>query len=316
MLEVTEAEGIATLQDAGRNGWRRFGVPVAGPMDRFAFEASNLLAGNVSEAATIEIGAGDLRLRAQHDCLIAITGAGYELSVGTWTFPLWGTYVVRGGWPVQLRKQGFGMWAYIATAGGFAANAVLGSRSTYLRGKFGGMDGRLLQAGDVLRSASPPRDLMETAGRTVAPEAVPAYGPNPIIDVVPGPQWGQFSSDDRSAFFSNEYRIEASSDRMGYRLEGPAILSGGPELTSEGMTVGAVQVPAGGQPIVMMADRATTGGYPKIACITSAAMPLLAQCTPGRDRARFRQTTVQAAQAGYRSMMERLRQGIIREAEW
>lgn len=314
MLEMLDVGGLATLQDAGRFGWRSFGVPVAGPMDRFAFEAANLLAGNPPGTAALEIGAGDIFLRAQYDCLLAVTGAGFELSLNMWTFPLWGSCFVRGGWSVRLTRSGFGMWAYLATAGGFDVPPVLGSRSTYLRGRFGGLDGRSLQPGDVLRSVAPPHQLMESAGRSVAPEALPPYGPAPVVDVVPGPQSERFTEADLSTFFSSPYRLSASSDRMGYRLDGPALRGrGSPELTSEGMTVGSIQVPSGGQPIAMMVDCATTGGYPKIGCVTSAALPLLVQCTPGRDEVRFRQTTVELAQSAYRAMMERLKQGIIDE---
>ncbi len=313
MLEVIEAGGLATIQDSGRVAWRRFGVPLAGPMDRFAFDAANLLAGNSANAAALEIGAGDITLAAQYDCLVAVTGMGFELSVGPWSFPLWGTYLVRGGWPIRLAKRGFGMWAYVATAGGFDVPPVLGSRSTYLRGRFGGMAGRAVQAGDVLRALPSPRAWMELAGRALARDALPAYGPNPTVDVIVGPQSAHFSAADISAFTSATYRLSASSDRMGYRLEGPKLRGGSSELTSEGLAVGSVQVPAGGQPIIMMADCATTGGYPKIACVTSAALPLLAQCTPGQDKVRFRMTTVEAAQQDYRAMVEKLRKGIVED---
>ncbi len=312
MLEVLEAGGLATLQDAGRAGWRRFGVPLAGPMDRFAFEAANLLAGNPLDAAMLEVGGGDLTLQARQDCVLAVTGAGYRLSVNEWDFPLWGSFFVRGGWQVHLSKGGFGMWAYVAAAGGFEAPTLLGSRATYLRGRFGGMDGRAIQPGDMLRSAKPPHSLMESAGRTISQTRRPPYGPAPTVDVIPGPQSEWFSGQDLSRFFSSTYHVSASSDRMGYRLEGPALHGNSqPELTSEGIAIGSIQVPADGQPIAMMADCATTGGYPKIACVTSASLPLLAQCTPGRDEVRFREVSVEAAQAAFRSMTERLRQGMI-----
>ncbi len=314
MLELLEVGGLGTIQDGGRLGWRRFGVPLAGPMDCFAFDAANLLVGNDSSAAALEIGAGDLALRAQYDCLIAVTGVGYQVSVNIWTFPMWSSYFVRSGWVIRLTKRGFGMWAYLALAGGFDVPPVLGSRSTYLRGRFGGIEGRSVQPGDLLRGTAPRRPLMELAGRTVVPHAQPAYGPSPTLEVIPGPQYDDFRADDASTFFSSAYTISASSDRMGYRLGGPA-LRGGSDLTSEGMAIGSIQVPAGGQPIVMMADCATTGGYPKIACVTRASMPLLAQCTPGQDELRFRRTTVNAAQAAYRGMMEALQHGIVAPEE-
>jgi antagonist of KipI len=312
MLEVIEAGGLATLQDSGRRGWRRFGVPRAGPMDRFAFDAANLLAGNSPGAAALEIGAGDLLLQAAYDCVIAVTGAGYQLSVNYWDFPLWGSCFVRGGWSVRLTRGGFGMWAYVAVAGGFDAPLVLGSRSTYLRGRFGGLYGRSLQAGDALRIAQPPHSLLESAARTLTADSLPAYAASPTIDVILGPQSDHYADHDLSAFFSTPWRISSASDRMGYRLEGPPLHgSRQPDLTSEGMTSGSIQVPADGQPIAMMADCATTGGYGKIACVTSASAPLLAQCTPGQDAVRFHQTSVESAQASYRSMMTRLHAGII-----
>ena len=313
MLEVLDIGALSTIQDSGRVGWRRFGVPLAGPMDRIAYDAANLLAGNEPGAPVLEIGAGDIALRAQHDCLIAVTGAGFEITVNTWTFPLWGSYFVRGGWTVRLARSGFGMWAYLAIAGGFDAPPVLGSRSTYLRGHFGGLEGRSLRPGDVLLSLPAPRSWMELAGRSIPPEARPAYSPSPTIDVIPGSQSDQFDDADLSAFTSGAYRLSASSDRMGYRLEGAHLAGGSSDLTSEGMAVGSIQVPAGGQPIVLMADCATTGGYPKIACVTSAAMPLLAQCTPGQDDVRFRLTTVQAAQESFRAMANRLRKAIVED---
>ncbi len=315
MLEVIEADGLATIQDGGRQGWRRFGVPVAGPMDRFAFNAANLLAGNTAETPALEIGGGGITLRAKSDCIIAVTGAGYQVLVNSWKFPLWESYLVRGGWSLQLSRSGFGMWAYVGIMGGLEAELSLGSRSTYLRGRFGGLDGRAVQAGDALRTEEHPHALMEAAARTLALDARPAYTPSPTVDVMLGPQSDWFRQEDVATFLSSAYRVSATSDRMGYRLEGPALLGRQrAELPSEGMVVGSVQIPVDGQPIAMMADCATTGGYPKIACISSASLPLLAQCTPGKDEVRFQQVTVEAAQASYRSMMKRLKTGII-EAE-
>lgn len=317
MLEVTDVSGLATLQDTGRFGWRRFGVPLAGPVDRFAFDAANLLVGNPPGTTALELGGGDIVLRAQWDCLVAVTGVGYELSVNQYKFPLWGAYFVRSGWSMHLTRSGFGMWAYVALAGGFSTPSVLGSCSTYLRGRFGGFEGRPIQPGDVLRSASYPHVLLEFAGQTVSPDAIPAYGPSPTVDVIAGPHAHLFTDGDRSDFFSNPYRVSPASDRMGYRLEGhPLRGAGSSEVVSQGMSVGSLQVPAGGQPIAMLADCATTGGYPILGCVTSASLPLLAQCTPGQDEVRFREVTVETAQGAYREMTNRLRQGIIMEDYW
>ena len=138
-LEVIEVSGLATIQDSGRKGWRRFGVPSSGPMDVFAFHAANALAGNPSNFAVVEIGLGDITFRALQDCVIAVAGVGYNLSIYLWEFPLWSSFFVRAGWTIRFNKMDYGMWAYLAIAGGVQTQPVLGSRSTYLRGAFGGL---------------------------------------------------------------------------------------------------------------------------------------------------------------------------------
>ncbi|HEY3474941.1 MAG TPA: biotin-dependent carboxyltransferase family protein, partial [Anaerolineales bacterium] len=270
-LEIVEIGGLATLQDSGRTGWRRFGVPVSGPMDSFAFRAANALVGNPPRSAVIEIGLGDAIFQAKQDCVIAVAGAGYRLSIYVWEFPLWSSYFVRAGWNIHLSKTEDGLWVYLAVAGGFESDPVLGSRSTYLRGAFGGLEGRPLQAGDILRAGPFPRLSSELAARTLPEDARPQYSDHPTIDVILGPQTNFFTDESAETFFSSEYSVSLTSDRMGYRLEGPALRRRDPaELISEGMAFGAIQVPASGQPIVMMADCPTTGGYPKIGTVASA----------------------------------------------
>lgn len=306
-LEILDVNGLATVQDTGRLGWRKFGVPTSGAMDRFALRAANRLAGNGPSAAAIEIGMGGIALRALRECVIAVTGIGYALSVYIWDFPLWSSYYVRGGWTIRLDKLDYGMWAYLAVSGGVLTPPTLGSLSTYLRGPFGGLDGRRLQAGDVLRTGISSRPLTDLAAWTLPAEARPAYSDNPTLDVILGPQDEYFTDESIERFFSSEYLVSPTSDRMGYRLEGEKLIHRNKsELISEGMTMGAIQVPAGGQPIVMMADCPTTGGYPKIGTVISADLPLLAQCVPGRSKIRFRRTTVVKAQKKYREMMSGL----------
>jgi antagonist of KipI len=303
-LEIIEVNGLATIQDTGRMGWRKFGVPISGPMDAFAFRAANLLAGNDPTCAVIEIGLGDITLRALHDCVISVAGIGFGLSVYIWDFPLWSSYYVRGGWTIRLNKLDSGMWAYIAISGGVLTPPILGSSSTYLRGPFGGLDGRQLQVGDVLKAGTPSRPLNNLAARTLPEEARPLYSDNPIIDVIRGPQENYFTDESVTTFLSEEYTVSSTSDRMGYRLEGaPLTHRGKTELISEGMTMGAIQVPSNGQPIIMMADSPTTGGYPKIGAVASADLPLLAQCVPNKSKIRLRKTTVAKAQKKYREVM-------------
>ncbi|MCK7527073.1 MAG: hypothetical protein MZV64_60425 [Ignavibacteriales bacterium] len=186
-------------------------------------------------------------------------------------------------------KLDSGMWVYLAVSGGVQTPPTLGSASTYLRGPFGGFDGRQLQACDVLRSGdSIALPLNNLAARTLPEEARPAYSDNPTLDVIMGPQDEYFTEESTATFMSQAYMVNPASDRMGYRLEGaPLTLRGKTELLSEGMTMGAIQVPSSGQPIVMMADLPTTGGYPKIGTVASADLPLLAQCAPGRSKSAF-----------------------------
>jgi len=306
-LGIVEISGLATIQDSGRRGWMQYGVPRSGPMDGFAFRAANVLAGNPIECAEIEIGLGNITLQAMQDCVIAVTGVGYGLSIYIWEFPLWGSFFVRAGWKTQLNKMESGMWAYLAVAGGIQTPLTLGSRSTYLRGVFGGVEGRQLHAGDQIRTGSLPHFSYELAGRTLPEENRPKYQENPILGVIMGPQRDYFTEESIDTFLSSEYSISLTSDRMGYRLAGPPLTQRGKtELISEGMTFGAIQVPSNGLPIVMMADGPSTGGYPKIGTVASADLPLLAQCTPQKSRIHFKETTVEEAQKKYRVLMNRL----------
>jgi antagonist of KipI len=306
-LEVVEVSGFATVQDSGRKGWRQFGVPVSGPMDMFAFQAANKLAGNPVGYAGIEIGLGDAIFQPRQDCVIAVTGAGYQLSVAAWEFALWGSFFVRAGWNIRLNKTSDGMWAYLAVTGGVQTQPILDSRATYLRGGFGGLGGRQLHPGDVIQTGVSSHLSYELSAHILSHEARPNYGTHPTLDVILGPQADSFSEESVETFLSSEYSVDLTSDRMGYRLKGPPLKHHSKtELISEGITYGAIQIPANGEPIVMMADCPTTGGYPKIGTVVSTDLPVLAQCVPNKSRIRFRQTTIEKAQKRYRQLMRGL----------
>jgi antagonist of KipI len=229
------------------------------------------------------------------------------VSIYVWDFPLWSSYYVRAGWMIRLTKQDSGMWAYLAIAGGVPISPTLDSVSTNLRGRFGGFKGRQLQAGDVLKTASPSDTSHKLAARTLPESARPVYSDSPIIDVIIGPQKKYFTDESIVMFFSQEYAVSQVSDRMGYRLAGPVLRRlNQSELISEGMTMGAIQIPANGQPIIMMADAPTTGGYPKIGTVASADLPLLAQCVPNKSKLQFQETTVAKAQKKYRELLGKL----------
>lgn len=293
MLEIIDASGLITLQDSGRRGFQRFGVPLSGPMDWFAHQAANYLVGNNLTETVLEIGLGEATFRAHRDCVLAVTGAGYEVINYIWTFPLWTSFYVRAGWVVQVKKENGGNWAYLAVAGGFDAEKIMGSHSTYLRGNISEM----ISAGTKLNIAKSPRDLNKLSARNYPTKDIPAYSQTPTIDVIPGPQRERFDG----TFFENEYKLSSSFDRMGYRLEGKVIESSDrSELISEGMTMGSIQIPPNGQPIIMMADAPTTGGYPKIANVIRADLPVLAQCEAGISKIKFREVTTENAQEKYR----------------
>lgn len=304
MLEALDVSGLVTFQDSGRHGWRSFGVPASGPMDWFACHIANLLTGNPSNAAVIEIGLGEAVFRAKHNCVLAVTGAGYEVSNYVWTFPLWTSFFARAGWVVHIKKKSGGNWAYLAAAGGFEVDSILGSRSTYLRGGLG----NAIQTGDVLQTGKPPRELLKLAARDFPAEKYMLYNQSPVIEVIAGPQKDGFTEEGFQTFLNSEYTLSKSFDRMGYRLEGSSIEHiKNANLISEGMTMGSVQIPANGQPIIMMADSPTTGGYPKIANVVKTGLPLLAQCEASVSKIRFAETTVQEAQEKYRKLCSECR---------
>ncbi len=301
---------LTTVQDLGRLGFERFGVPAAGAMDPFALRAANALVGNPAGAAGLELGWDGVTVTAGAEGMWAVTGAGAGLSarVNGRARPLWTALYLRAGETLEIEKAPGG-WAYLGVRGGVDAPLVMGARATYLRGGFGGWQGRSLRAGDALPIGPLPGACPwpTVAGRRLPPEARPAYGPAVTVGVLPGPQAERFSAEQLAVFFSAEYTVTPEADRMGYRLSGPALLPAEPDLLSEAMPLGAIQVPAGGAPIVMLADRPTTGGYPKIAVVARADIPLVAQCPPG-GRLRFHALTVADAQARYRAQLAALLQ--------
>ena len=319
-LEVIQPGLLTTVQDLGRRNHEAVGVPVAGAMDLFALQAANRLVGNPPGAAGLEITIAGPTLRATADCLIAVGGADLGLRVNGRPIPIWMSAFVRRGWQIDFSGLKSGCRAYLAVAGGIAVPPVLGSAATYLRGGFGGMEGRALKTGDVLPigPVTAGGHLPAGAARELSRDPIrlqrllPAYSDEPTVAVIPGPQSEAFSTAGLEAFFGNQYLVSPTADRMGYRLQGPTVSHQGPDqkasadIVSDGIVLGAIQVPADQQPIVMMADRQTTGGYPKIGVVASADIPLLAQCLPGKSRVRFQEISVEEAQDRYRQLMQGL----------
>jgi antagonist of KipI len=306
-----QAPGVAcSVQDLGRPGHQRFGVPVSGAMDPFSLQAGNLLVGNARGAAAIEMAMQGLVLDFVSGTLLSVSGADLGARLDDEPIPLWKTVAARPGQRLRFTGPARGAWTYVCVAGGIDVPPVMGSRSTCARAGFGGHEGRMLQSGDELRAGTGARNTALV--RHVRPDAIPAYPDSIELRVVPGPQESFFQDGALRTLLSSGYTVTRHMDRMGYRLSGPALAHAeAARPVSEATALGSIQVPPDGQPIVLMPDRQTVGGYPKIATIVSVDVPRLARLLPG-SRVRFRAVSIEEAQQEARSL-ERLLAGI--EAE-
>ncbi|MBP1962461.1 biotin-dependent carboxyltransferase family protein [Paenibacillus aceris] len=293
---------LSTLQDEGRYGYRKYGVIVSGPMDFFAHRTANILVGNTADAAVLEITLHGPRMVAQMDMLLALCGADMAADVEGRKVPLWRPFLIRKGEHLNISYAVKGCRAYLAVHGGFASNVSMGSKSTYLRAGIGGYEGRALQAGDELNLSSESKLTVNT-GSPFSSAAVsafirPSYEDNPVVSVVWGKEAGHFTESQKRSFLTQSYKVTPQSDRMGYRLEGePLVRQGGTayEMISEAVVPGTIQVPPNGQPILLLSDCQTTGGYPRIAHVITAHLPIIAQVKPG-GKLRFREVSLREAQ--------------------
>jgi biotin-dependent carboxylase-like uncharacterized protein len=277
-LRIIEPGPLATIQDLGRYGYQDRGVPVSGAMDGFALRAGNLLVGNEQNDAAVEITLGGLRAEFLGDLHFAVTGGDFEARLNGEAISNWVSHIAGRGDVLTLDSVRFGCRGYLAVAGGIDVPLVMGSKSTYLRGGFGGLEGRALRRGDILGCGSAPWPPIPE----IAADLLPKYRDQPVLRVVLGPQDDLITEEGVAAFFSSPYQVTERADRMGCVLSGPTISHNkGADIISDGTIGGAVQVPGNGQPIVLMADRQTIGGYVKIATVVSFDLPLLAQLLPG-----------------------------------
>ena len=277
-LAVLAAGPATSLQDAGRFGWQRYGVGPAGAMDRTSLGLANALVGNGPGAAAIEFALAGGRLKVEGGTArVALAGADCALRIDGTAVPPFTSASAHEGQTVEVGSARSGVFAYLAVAGGFAVPPTLGSMSLHHRTGVGGLAGRSLRAGDIL-----PLLLGEPSGPERAlPGAVPAQsGP---IRVVLGPQEDYFTPAAIATLVEQEYQISEQADRMGIRLIGPQLehSAKGYNIVSDGIPTGAIQVPGNGMPLILLADRQTTGGYPKIATVIGADLPRLAQSRPG-----------------------------------
>lgn len=283
--------GLAsTFQDLGRHGYQHLGVPVSGAMDPRAHQLANLIAGNEGDTATLEITLMGPTLRFDAPACIAVAGADLSPRVNQEPVPMSRPLILRSGDVLSFGARRHGMRCYLAWHGGIDLPRVMGSQSTHVRSGVGGFQGRALRKGDVLTLKTPLRDdTLDSLGAELRqiPIYLPstlAHNPRPRIRVVRGPHTRLFTERALHDFLNTEYRIANESDRMGYRLLGPELpLREAQQLLSEGASFGSIQVPADGLPIILMADRQSIGGYPKIAHVITVDLPQLAQCMPGES---------------------------------
>lgn len=285
MIKVEDPGLFTTIQDQGRWGYQAYGVPVAGAMDRFACRTANLLAGNSERAAVLEMTLKGGSFRFEADTYAALAGAAMQAELNDVPIENWSCFFIPAGSELALGWATSGCRAYLAVRGGIDVPLVLGSRATYTRAAIGGLAGRALKRGDTLRRGGD-ADFTVVPRRLTA-RFIPRYDGAVTLRALPGPQDDLFTEPGISTLFSSVYTISSDADRMGYRLEGPVIEHRGKaDIVSDALCQGAIQVPGHGMPIVMMADRQTTGGYAKIAAVIGPDMAKLAQAKPG-DSVRF-----------------------------
>jgi biotin-dependent carboxylase-like uncharacterized protein len=304
MLEVLQAGPLTLVQDLGRPGSRHLGIPAGGAMDPLALQQANALLGNPPGAAALELVAGPLRLRPRRDVWLALRGADFEVRIDGRVQPEGLRLRALAGELVELRGPRQGQYALLAFDGGIVVPEVLGARATALRGGFGGWEGRALRAGDLLPLGEA-RTLKGRLGLRPEPWA-------PLLRALPGPELGLLRAAAQSAFWRSDWALSPHSDRMGLRLQGPLLPAVGVEPLSHAVLPGLVQLPPGGQPIVLGADAQTTGGYPRLAQVVAADLWKLARLRPG-ELIRFQPVDLDTArrlQAEQAAALRRLRKDL------
>ncbi|MGD8368171.1 MAG: biotin-dependent carboxyltransferase family protein [Desulfobacterales bacterium] len=300
---VIEPGPFSTVQDRGRWGYQQMGLPVSGALDTLAFQTANLLVGNPENAAVLEFTIVGPQLAVMQEVDIAVAGADMQMKLNYRPVENWTTIRVKPGDLLTFQSVNAGCRAYLAVTGGIDVPVVMGSRSTFTGAKIGGYHGRPLQKGDILKNG-PGRPLDRP--RRLPESQIPSYSGQVELRAVPGPQ-DDFFHEGLETLFAAEYTVSGKADRMGYRLEGPALMhkEGAPQsIISEPTMPGGIQVPADHQPIVLLVEQ-TVGGYTKIATVISTDIPRIAQATPG-DTFRFQRVDLEEAHRLYREQ-----QGVI-----
>ena len=309
-VEVLHAGMFTTVQDLGRSYYQQFGVPVGGAMDKNALRLINMLVGNEENEAGLEMTILGPKLLIKKTTLLAIGGADMEPLLNGERIPLWRPILAEEGSMLCFGKVKSGCRAYVTFAGGIHIERTMGSKSTYIRAAIGGIEGRMLKKGDCFQIGT----YSEMANRfiqdlqkderiktkwVISNSVIPKYKKHPKLRVITDFEYNQFTEESRKAFFTKEYKVSNYADRMGYRVEGEVLNRiEEKEILSSPVTFGTIQVPNGGQPIILMVDRQTTGGNPRMGNIISVDLPLLAQLKPG-DYVSFEKITLEEAEQLY-----------------
>jgi antagonist of KipI len=293
-VKVVRAGFLTTVQDLGRIGFRQFGVSVGGALDMHALRVANLLVGNKEDAAGLEITFGALQLRFGDDRMMTWCGGEFDVPV-----PAGHTVFIRAGDELTFAQPKIGCRSWLAISGGVDVPVVLGSRSTDLRASFGGLDGRALRDGDELPLGKFRRSQTAATEKisswSAPPEWTRTAKEEPTLRIVRGVDWERFNGSTHFALTTLQFDVTADSNRMGARLEGPELKrNDNVDLVSEAVAPGTIQVPPNGQPIILLGDCQTIGGYPKIAHVITVDLPIAAQLRAG-DRVRFRQVPLAEA---------------------
>ena len=293
MLIVRQAGPLMSVQDLGRPGFVQMGVSASGPMDDVAMRIANRLVGNEESDALVEFAITGGQFEVDVPVSFAVTGGAVSITIDGARVDGWASHVLRPGQVLRIGALTNAVWGYLAVSGGIRTDPVLGSRSTHLRSGLGGLDGRRLAAGDVLPLGATSEEAFAGRQRVLR---VPLPRPAGPIRVVDGPQAAHFDEAVWQQFLRGPFIVSSSRDRMAQILEGPSIFAaGGHDIVSDGTVMGSIQVPASGRPLVLMAERQTTGGYPKIATVASVDLPRLAQAMTG-SAIRFKRVTQEQAE--------------------
>lgn len=291
IFEVIQPGAYTTIQDRGRFSYQQFGVPVCGVVDSFAYRVANALVGNFQGQAVLEATIFGPTLKVLNQGLIAVTGGNLTPLINNASLPMWESVAIYPDDMLQFKGVKTGCRAYIAMAGGIDVPKVMGSRSTYVAGKIGGINGRLLAAGDRLNKG----EGIGKAGARITSDLIPIYSHDIEIRVILGPQDDYFS-EGIDKFFASTFKVSTKADRMGYRLEGSQIMQREAiekSIISEPSVPGGIQVPPDGQPIILLVEQ-TVGGYTKIATVISSDISKVGQAKPG-DQIHFRQVEIDKA---------------------